>query len=407
MGIYTSLLVRQHSWRVMVVALLVVTVVVPIHVASNIGSAWEQALEQGRSGAWELIRFVAFRATDVLSQVFPVSLVLGVLWSEAAHSLSGRRLMALVAGRSYESGARALLVVAAASMVVQFALDNLARPYSVMTMIEQRVGNYEAYMTSAELRQGIWLTTGDVVLHARSVDRDVSVLDEVTLYRFGPANDLEEIIVSEKLRPVAGGGSTVWRMEHGYRVAISPSGEHAGARLKTSTAYFEAEQIELAIDPLWVEYLGIPAIYVRLADLARLASSPGIPLHQPDYAASLQLRLAKAFTPGLLAIVAATAFLLGSRRRHVAIAAGIALLVTYVGIAVVSAIGALGQSPLLAGAAGAWFAPAFLLLLVVATLLGLWRTTRMPDMARAVSVAQGSERPTGYVVRADAARHPS
>lgn len=406
MDIYTSYLVRQHLWRVMVVAVLVIAVIVPIHVASSIGWTWEQALEQGRSAIWDVLRYVAYRATDVLSQVFPISVILGLLWSETAHSLSGRRLMALVAGRSYGSEIRALLVIAASSVVVQFVLDNVARPFSVMTMIEQRVGNYDSYMSSAELRNGIWLTTGEIVLQARSIDRETSTFEGVTLYRFNGANQIEQIVSSAKLRPVANHGVPLWHMESGYRVAISAPSAGPGSRLERKTTQFDAETIELPIDPFWVQYIGIPAIYVHVVDLARLALSTAIPLHQPDYAASLQTRLAKAFTPGLLALVAAIVFLLVSRRRHVALGAGIALLVTYVGIAAVNAIGALGQSAWMAGAAGAWFAPGFLLLLATGALWGLWRTARMPALAFETPDAVGREGPATYAVQASA-RHSS
>lgn len=385
MDVYTGYLVRQHMWRVMVVALLIVAVVTPIHVASSVGLTLQQALEQGRSGPWELARFVAFRAADVLSQVFPISLILGVLWSETAHSLSGRRLMALVAGRSLAAEIRALLLVAAGSVAFQFVLDNVVRPHVVLTMIEERVGNYMDYFASAEMRLGIWLTTGDTVLQARGVDRGVPALHDVTLYRFGPTNALEEIAVAQTLRPLNGSGGSSWRMESGYRVAITEPRTSAGPGMapQPSTTHFSGHEVALGIDPLWVRYLGIAPGYVRLGDLARLASSSGIPLDQPDYAAGLQQRLSRAVTAGLLCTLATVTFLLGGRRRHVAIAAGMALFVTYLGIAASNAIGALGQSRYLAGPAGVWLAPLLLLLLAGLSLWGLSRATRMPHLAPA------------------------
>lgn len=398
MDTYTGYLVRQHLWRVMVVALLIVAVVVPIHVASNVAYTWEQAVEQGRSGAWDLARYVAFRATDVFSQIFPISVVLGVLWSELTHSLSGRRLMALVAGRSYVAEIRALLFVASMAVVAQFVLDNFARPWSIMTMIDQKVGNHESYVMGADLSHGVWLTTGDAVLQARGVDRGRAMLEAATLYRFGAANTLDEIVVADSLAPAGSG----WIMQDGHRIAITGSGEDAGQRPRPVSTRFETEPIDLPVDPLWVEYVGIQTAYVRLADLVRLASSPGIPMHQPDYAAGLQGRLAKPLTPGLLTVLAATAFLLGSRRWNGAIAAGIALAVTYVGIAASNAMGALGQSRVLAGAVGAWFAPLLLALLALVALWSLLRATRMPGPARAA--ASGTEERAAYPARSAAAR---
>ena len=385
MDIYTRYLVRQHLWRIFVVAVLIVAIVTPIHVGSHVDDTWEAAVAHGRSGARDLLLFVGLRATDVVSQTFSFAFFLGLLWSEASLSLSGRRLMTQIAGRSIAAGVPALLAVAALSVPVQFLLQNYARPHAVLTLVDERIGTYRQYVSNENGPHGNWVSAGDRILQARAIDRYAGEFREVTLYAFAADNRLQEVLVAARIAPDAASGR--WRAEDGYSATI-PEALHPGAS-GSGAVPFGARILDLGIDPLWMRYNGIQPIYIPMADLIRLARSAGIPADQPDYAAGLQVRLAKSFIPALLSVLAAGTFLLGTRRRTVVRAAAISLGAAYLGVAASDAAGAFGQSQHFAGGVGAWLSP--LLLLVLCAFI-LWRLHRV---AGPVPAAQPVGTPLG------------
>jgi lipopolysaccharide export LptBFGC system permease protein LptF len=391
--IYTRYLVRQHLWRVFVVVVLIVAIVTPIHVGSRVDDTWEAAVEHGRSGAWDLFLFVGLRATDVLSQTFPIAFFLGLLWSEASLSLSGRRLMTQIAGRSIAAGVPALLAVAALSVPVQFLLQNYARPHAVLALVDHRIGTYRQYMAGENGPHGNWVSAGDRILQARTVDRYGREFGDVTLYAFAAGNRLQEVLVAARIVPDPASGR--WRAEDGYSVTIpeaaQPGAVASGGPAGSSAIPFDARILDLGIDPLWMRYNGIKPIYIPLADLVRLARSTGIPADQPDYAAGLQVRLAKSFIPALLGVLAAGTFLLAVRRRSVMRAAGISLGAAYLGVAASDAAGAFGQSPQFAGAVGAWLSPLLLLALCALILWRLRRAAGPAPAARPVETSPGPE----------------
>ena len=384
MGVYTRYLIRQHVWRIAVAVVLVLAIIMPIHVGGYVDDTWRAAAGQGRSGLAETAMFVGLRAADVLTQIFPIAFVLAVLWSEMSLSLSGRRLMTRVAGRSLAAGLPALFIVAGCAVATQFLLDNYARPHSVLSLVERQLGTYRQYVANETGAHGAWLAVGDDILQAGSFDRTAHAFGKVTLYRFAADRTLREVLVAERAFPQAREGGFAWILEDGFRADITEPGQPAdGApeQPKRHVTRFASQAVDLAIDPLWVQFRGFKPIYLPLSDLVRLARLTAIPADQPDYLTALHLRFARALVPGLVCVLVIGTFLAGSARRSTPVAAGIGLAAAYFGIVASGAVGVLGQGRYVSGPVAAWLSPLLLLVLCVFVVGKLLRMSAMPDPA--------------------------
>lgn len=387
MGVYTRYLIRQHVWRIVVASCLVLAIIMPIHVGAHVDETWRAAAAQGRSGLADTAVFVGLRSADVLAQIFPIAFVLAVLWSEMSLGLSGRRLMTRVAGRSLAGGLPALFIVAGGSVAAQFLLDNYARPYSVQSLVERKLGTYWQYVSNETGPHGAWLAVGDDILQAGSFDRTAHAFGKVTLYRFAADRTLREVIGAQRAFPQAReGGGFEWVLEDGFRADIAEPGtppQPAGAQEQPGrpVTRFATMAVDLAIDPLWVQFRGFRPLYLMLPDLARLARLKALPADQPDYLTALHLRFAKALVPGLVCVLVIGTFLVSSARRSTLAATGIGLVAAYLGILVSNAVGVLGQGRYVSGPVAAWLSPLLLLVLCALVVARLLRQSAMPDPA--------------------------
>lgn len=401
MGVYTRYLIRQHLWRILVAACLVLAIIMPIHIGSHVDDTWREAVGQGRSGLAAAALFVGLRATDVLAQIFPIAFVLAVLWSEISLSLSGRRLMTRVAGRSLAAGLPALFIVAGGAVVAQFLLDNYARPHSVLSLVERRLGNYDEYVTDENGEHGAWLAVGDDILQAGTFDRATHAFGKVKLYRFAADRTLREVLVAERAFPQPLADGFTWVLEDGFRADIAgpEQGTAADAQPTRHVSRFARERVDLAIDPLWVQFRGFKQFYLPLPDLARLARLTAIPADQPDYATALHLRFADALVPGLLCVLVIGAFLVTTARRSTLVAAGIGLVAAYFGVIASGAVGVLGQGRYISGPVAAWLSPLLLAVLCTAVIGKLLRMSALPDPSTLPRADQRSAvRPRGVTM---------
>lgn len=387
MGVYTRYLIRQHLWRIVVASGLVLAIIMPIHVGADVDDTWQAAVAQGRSGLADTAVFVGLRAADVLAQIFPIAFVLAVLWSEISLSLSGRRLMTRVAGRSLAAGLPALFIMAGGSVAAQFLLDNYVRPHAVQSLVERKLGTYQQYVARETDTRGAWLAVGDDILQAGSFDRGAHAFGKVTLYRFGPDSKLREVVVAERATPQAArDGGFTWLLEDGFRADIAGAGRPepaAGAAEQPPphATRFARQAIDLAIDPLWMQFRGFKPLYLPLPDLARLARRTAIPADQPDYPTALNLRFAGPLVPGLVCVLVIGAFFVSSVRRSTLASAGIGLAAAYFGIIASDAVGVLGQGRYVSGPVAAWLSPLLLVALCAAVVARLLRLSAMPDPA--------------------------
>ena len=372
-GFYPRYMVGSHVWHIQIVLVLLVCIVLAVDISPWVGTVWSAAANRGLVLAVAaVLRFSIYRALDITAQVFPIACVLGMLWTEAVHSSSGRRLMIMTTGRSYVRSATPLLIVAMAAAAIQFGLDNYLRPLAVMKLIEEKLGSYRDYIDPSAPDHAVWLALGDDILRARIDPVDEATLVDVEHYRFGK-NALRTITSAAVARPAAGGDATSWVLFDGVTWDF---GEDTGRSVVGTAARFEMQEIELPIDPLWLAYRRLEPKYLPATVLDALSSSAGIPSDQPNYAAWRQLRTAQAFIPGMLGLLAAAIFYLTSCRFSLAVAAMVSLALGSLGFAAMRLMTVLAEHAILPSHLAAWGLPSTLLVSCAAAFWHLARHDR-------------------------------
>ncbi|MFU0507335.1 LptF/LptG family permease [Pseudaminobacter sp. NGMCC 1.201702] len=374
-GSYSRYMIGSHAWHIQIVLVMLVCIVLAVDISPWVGSVWAGAADKKVAGAIAaVLRFSAYRAFDIMAQVFPIACVLGMLWAETVHSGSGQRLMIQITGRSHFRAATPLVLVALAATLIQFALDNYVRPDAVIQLIGERLGSYRSYVDRVPPERAVWLSLGDDILQARISKADPPTFEALTYYRFAK-DHVRDITVADAARPTAKGNASFWTFLNGniwhFDAGRGRSIDALGTRYPGSP--FEELQLELPIDPLWLQYRGIDPKYLPAKVLSRLAKSRGIPSDQPKYAAWLQLRYAQAFIPGMLGLLVAAVFYLLQDRRPLLVAVLASLALGYMGFAVMRLMTVIAEHAVLPPAVVAWALPA---LLAASSAVTFWRLAR-------------------------------
>ncbi|WP_162197773.1 LptF/LptG family permease [Pseudorhizobium banfieldiae] len=367
-------MVGRHVWHIQIVLIVLVCIALAVDISPWVGSVWSNAVGRGVIPAVAAsFRFSLYRALDITAQVFPIACVLGMLWTEAVHSSTGRRLMIMTTGKSFVRAATPLLIVALAATVIQFSLDNYLRPSAVMKLIEEKLGSYHDYVDRSMPNGSVWLALGSDILRAKIDSADPDILREVELYHFSKTA-LHAITAAAVAQPAAGGSASSWVLLDGRMWEF---GEDTGGSLAAFARRFERQEIELPVDPLWLSYRQLEPKYLPAAVLGALAKSADIPSDQHNYAAWQQLRKAQAFVPGMLGLLAAAVCYVVSARFSLAIAAMASLALGYLGFAAMRLMTVIAEHAILPSHIAAWALPTILLICCAAA---FWQLAK-PDRA--------------------------
>jgi lipopolysaccharide export LptBFGC system permease protein LptF len=363
-GYYSRYMIGSHVWHIQIVLVMLVCIVLAVDISPWVGSVWSGAASKGMIlSVAAVLRFSTYRALDITAQVFPIACVLGMFWTEAAHSGSGQRLIILTTGRSHFRSTTPLVVIALAATIIQFGLDNHVRPLAVMQLIKEQLGSYHNYVDRGAPDQSIWLSLGDDILRAKVDPAEPAFFAALEYYRFGK-HTLRDVTIAAEARPTASGDTRSWLFLDGKTWAFSRDKRHssAGSATRYPSETFEMREVELPVDPLWLRYRGIEPKYLPAAVLRMMAQSQGIPSDQPNYAAWLQLRTAQAFIPGMLGLLAAAIFYLLYDRFSSTFAGMVSLALGYFGFAFMRLMTVIGEHAIVPPLIAAWSLPAMLLI---------------------------------------------
>lgn len=362
--VYSRVMLGQYLWHINVVFLAVLGVVTAINISSEILTVWaEGALEGTFAAVSRSGHYVFLRLLDNGSQVFPIALVLGIAWTEIAHSQSGRRTMVRTAGMPLRKASSALIIIVSISIPFQYVLDNIVRPYAFMSLSVNGLGEYGwSYSRMREERME-WLAFGDDILQARIKDAPDPLLSEVTHYRFSRDGELSLLSDASFMARNTEGGDESWTFVDGRQWALSRPGSngHEGERSTRLVAKGSFE-VDLKLDPLWLDYRHIAARYIPLGDLLSLSRQTALPDNAPRYREWLHIRAAKALNPGLLALLIATVFAVFVDRLGLARAGAAMIVAGYAGLTLTRVMAVVAEHQVLPLALSVWTPPLLLLL---------------------------------------------
>ena len=382
LGLYGRFMLVHYVWQIVIVFLALVGAVTAINISSEVSSVWQRGAAGGLGqGIAELTEYLFYRLLDNGSQVFPVAFVLGIAAAEVTHAMSGRQTMVRTTGMSFERGAKALFLIAALSVPAQFLLDNAVRPYAFMSLSVDGLGEYGTGYREERKAQTKWLPFGGNIMQIQLQDDPAPRMSAMTFYEFSRDGDLQRLVDATSAAPLRALGDrlrlTDARVWDFARMPATATGETTVQDLAARFAEHASFDLDLQVSPLWLDYRGIAAKYIPLADLARLAQSRGVPDNAPHYGVWLQIRFAQAFAPGLIALCLSGIFFIFLDRFGLRIAAAIMLAAGYLGFTAIRIMAVVADHGVLPDVVAIWTLP----VLFAVTALFLIRFIRRRDLA--------------------------
>lgn len=380
LGMYDRVMVGHYLWHIQITFLALTGVVTAINISSEVGQVWQEFSAGGDlAGIARVAEYIFYRILDNGSQVFPVAFVLAIVWAEVEHALAGRKTMVRSTGMRFRRGVAPLVLVAALSATTQFLLDNVVRPYAFMSLSTRGLGEYGWAYSRARAPRAVWLAIGGDIAQLQLRDDPTPRMSDITVYQFSPDGAVIRLTDAPDVVPRPGEPGA-WRF-HDARVWDFTAGQEpeSGAVVPDISVGFVGHptlDLDLPISPLWLEYRGIAAKYIPLADLVALASDSRVPDNAPRYSVWLQVRIAQAFNPGLIALCLAGIFFVLLDRFGLLVAGAVILVGGYAGFMVTRVTAVVADHAVVSGTVASWFQTGFFLACAVLVLAFIERRDR-------------------------------
>lgn len=376
---YTRYMLKSYLWFILVVFLAILSVVTTINVAVEIKLIWNEASQsQTESALARVSKYVFLRILDNGSQIFTISVVLGVVWAELVHAVSGRQIMVRVTGLSFFRGLSAALIIAAVVLPAQLVLDNLIRPYAFMTLSKEHLGQYGSEYRNFRGGRHYWWSFSDDVLQVWAKDDPQPRLLKATLYRFFPDSTLRSIWYADEIEWNSSSGR--WQITEGQRWQFraadeTETDENGGSQVQGEPIKNQNfSEPEIKISPLWLEYRDIHPKYIPTVELYQLAGlKSGLPDKHPNYRSWIHIRIAQAINASIMVVCLVSLFNLLGNRLSVYLAAGVMLIFGYLGFVLTRVTAVVAEHATGASLVVTWAFPILLLICAAALIYSIYR----------------------------------
>jgi lipopolysaccharide export LptBFGC system permease protein LptF len=345
-GVYSLYLFRQHLRHISIVASALLSLALTIDLILQI-PALLNASKGLATDIADLLSLLLFRAGDLLPRYLPLSLFLGVLWTEVTLTSSRERLLVWNSARSPLQFLAPVTAIAVIFGVAQFGLDNFGRPAAMSAQMKSHLGSLGQMYDRRLTTRGTWFSAGSDLVRA-NVQYAPVVLHDVTLYRFDAAWRLIEIDTAETAVPDQ--NRNTWRLLNGRTWAF-------GSKPGVTPTAFSGRKVTMALDPILVSAWGIGFQYLSPSALAAFATVNHDTLTDLQLRTRMEWNLANAAMPGAMALLASVTalFVLLYRVQFIRVFAG--GMVGYAAYLAMSLSILLGEHGVLSPAVAAWLVP--------------------------------------------------
>lgn len=382
-GVYSSYLFRQHLRHSSIVAAALLSLALTIDLIPQLPLL---LIAAGGGGAsiHDVLSLLIFRAADLLPRFLPLSVFLGVLWTEVALTSSRERLLVWNSARAPSRFFAPVIAIAVVFGLAQFEFDNLGRPAAMSAQIQSHLGSLGQMYDRRPSTESNWFSAGSDLVRAR-VQYAPVILHDVTLYRFDETWRLTEIDTAQRMVPDKNWNA--WRLFEGETWAFgskpgaASTGAHDVPTLRDPVTYkFSERKLVVALDPVWVGVWGIGPEYLSRSALTALARVNHDAQTNSLFRTRIELNWANATMPGAMALLASVlaVFLLPYRVQFIrAFGAG---LVGYAAHLAMRIAVLFGEHGLLSPAFAAWLVP-FSIYVSAGVLLGVFTFRRKVEIA--------------------------
>lgn len=306
-GLYSGYLFRQHLRHSAIVAAALLCLALTIDLIPQIPVLLNSTESPGANFA-DVLFLLLFRAADLLPRFLPLSVFLGVLWTEVALTSSRERLLVWNSARTPAHSLAPIAAIAVIFGLAQFELDNVARPTAMSAQIHRRLGSLGQMYDRRPSTQSTWFAAGSDLVRA-TVQYAPVALHDVTLYRFDGAWRLTELDTAETAVPDK--NRNAWRLLNGETSAVhfkrAANSTPAGNRGKLPDPFthrFSERKLIVALDPFWVGVWGIGPEYLSNSILTAITNTSHDTQTSSLFRTRIELNWANAAMPGAMALLA-------------------------------------------------------------------------------------------------------
>jgi lipopolysaccharide export LptBFGC system permease protein LptF len=381
-GVYSSYLFRQHLRHSSIVAAALLSLALTIDLIPQLPLLL--IASGGGASVHDVSSLLIFRGADLLPRFLPLSVFLGVLWTEVALTSSRERLLIWNSARAPWHFLAPVTGIAVVFGFAQFELDNSGRPAAMSAQIQSHLGSLGQMYDRRPSTQSTWFSAGSDLVRAR-VQYAPVILHDVTLYRFDETWRLTEIDTAQTAVPDK--NRNAWRLLEGETWAFgskpgaAPTEAHDAPKLRDPFTYkFSERKLVVALDPVWVGVWGIGPEYLSRSALTAITSVNHDAPTNALFRTRIELNWANATMPGAMALLASVlaVFLLPYRVQFIrAFGAG---LVGYAAHLAMRIAVLFGEHGILSPAFAAWLVP-FSIYVCAGVLLGVFIFRRKVEIA--------------------------
>ncbi len=380
-GVYSGYLFRQHLRHSLIVAAALLSLALTIDLIPQLPLLL--IASGGGASIHDVSSLLIFRAADLLPRFLPLSVFLGVLWTEVALTASRERLLVWNSARAPWHFVAPVIAIAVLFGLAQFEFDNLGRPAAMSAQIQSHLGSLGQMYDRRPSTESTWFSAGSDLVRARVQYAPVT-LHDVTLYRFDKTWRLTEIDTAQTAVPDKNWNA--WRLFEGEAWAfgskpLAASTAHDAPKLRDPVTYkFSERKLAVALDPVWVGVWGIGPEYLSRSALTALTRVNHDAQTNSLFRTRIELNWANATMPGAMALLASVlaVFLLPYRVQFIrAFGAG---LVGYAAHLAMRIAVLFGEHGILSPAFAAWLAP-FSIYVSAGVLLGIFIFRRKVEIA--------------------------
>lgn len=382
-GVEARYIFGLYAFRFFLLVFVVLTVVLALDVTSNLRSIISPDVSIVQpEGAARLLFYASLRAGYNLPGVFPLALILGIIWTELDLATSNERLMILNGGRRVLLSLVPALYMGLFVGLLQFGAEAYVRP---LTVEQQAVNGFRGYgpkFRPWSLSDEKWFVLGNTIINARIGFAPQVSLNNLLMFSLDLDGNLVDIVTAEIATHT--GAEDLWTLKNGsiwHVPQVTPGKEQAGSMQALS---FQRSEMDIPVSPLWLENIGISPSLLPQSTLKEITNAKNRVAGVANYISARQGRVATILQQIVVALLNASLCIrwFSPRTRPTSIlkVVGLGFLV-YFGFSFVAILGSSGVIPVFAATMAI---PTIMMLGVVmvadptgpALIKGLWNRLR-------------------------------
>jgi lipopolysaccharide export LptBFGC system permease protein LptF len=354
-GHYTRYMLGAYLRHIFIVAAALMTIALTIDL-------WPQipVLIGGQNPlitVWAIVRLAGLRLPDLLPPFIPFATFLGVVWSEAAFTLSLERMLIWNSGRSPLQCLMPALIAGILTGGTLFVMDVYLRPAAISIQIDERLGREGLRLDRTQSGGSHWIALPDGLLRAEIEYGPPLKLHNATIYKLDSVGHLSEVDTAALAMPLPGTDRWLLRDGRYWSSEAQDAGRLGLSDAAEAETRFAARTIAMHLNVLWLRNLGMSPQYLPLPTLNVLAHTSSGSHDDGGFRTRLQAVFGEIILPCAMALLGASLSMLFFAYRIAPVSLIAVLLSGYLAHFSYRAFLLMGEFDYIAPAIAGWLVP--------------------------------------------------